>query len=76
MSQQTVTHTENYDYLYERLSNFYMIEVKGNYPNNQSLDEQGRPKYRYESRIEVIDLDEECEEDLIKGTGFASPSCT
>ena len=70
MSQQTVTHTENYDYLYERLSNFYMIEVKGNYPNNQSLDEQGRPKYRYESRIEVIDLDEECEEDLIKGTGF------
>ena len=61
---------ENYDYLYERLEHFYNIEVRGNYPNNVTLDEQGRPKYRYESRLELIDLDKECEQDLINGTGF------
>ena len=69
-SLSATTSVENYDYLYERLENFYKIEVRGNYPNNQSLDEFGRPKYRYESTLEIIDFDEECEEDLIKGTGF------
>lgn len=61
---------ENYDILYEKLKDFYTIEVRGNYPNNQTLDEKGRPKYRYESRLVIIDFDKECEEDLIKGTGF------
>lgn len=67
---QQVCHTENYDYLYEQLEARYQLEIRGNYPNNQSLDEFGRPKYRYESRIKVIDFDKECEEDLIRGTGF------
>ena len=62
--------TENYDYLYERLDSFYQMEVKGNYPNNQTLDEFGRPMYYYESKIDVIDFNKECEEDLIRGTGF------
>lgn len=62
--------TENYDYLYDRLEKFYQINVVGNYPNNQTLDEQGRPKYRYESKIVPIDFDQECREDLAKGTGF------
>lgn len=62
--------TENYDYLYERLGSFYQMEVKGNYPNNQTLDEFGRPMYYYESKIDVIDFNKECEEDLIRGTGF------
>lgn len=64
------TRTENYDYLYDRLEEHYQLNVVGNYPNNQTLDEYGRPKYRYESKISVIDFDKECEEDLIKGTGF------
>lgn len=66
----TCTTKENYDYLYERLEQFYNLEINGNYPNNQTLDEQGRPKYRYESKITVIDFDKACEEDLIKDTGF------
>ena len=62
--------SENYDYLYERLSKFYQLEVSGNYPNNQTLDEFGRPMYRYESGIEPIDFNQECEHDLIAGKGF------
>lgn len=61
---------ENYDYLYDKLEEFCQLNIKGTYPNNQSLDSEGRPKYRYETMLSVIDFNKECEEDLIKGTGF------
>ena len=70
LTQTDVRQGENYDYLYERLQKFYELNVVGNYPNNQTLDEQGRPKYRYESSIRVLNFDKACEDDLVKGKGF------
>ncbi len=69
---QYATHTrENYDYIYERLEQEIQLNVRGSYPNNAELDEEtGLPKYRYETRLVKIDFDQECEQDLIKGTGF------
>lgn len=62
---------ENYDYMYDKLEQSYELNIVGNYPYNQTLDPKTKkPLYRYETSIEVIDFDKECEEDLIKGTGF------
>lgn len=62
--------SENYDYLYEKLEEFYNVSVTGNYPFNIPLNENGQPLYRFESRIVPIDFDKECEDDIVKGTGF------
>ena len=66
LTQTNVQRGENYDYLYERLQKFYELNVVGNYPNNQTLDEQGRPKYRYESSIRVLNFDKACEDDKLR----------
>lgn len=62
--------SENYDYLYEKLEEFYNVSVTGNYPFNIPLNENGQPLYKFESRIVPIDFDKECEDDIVKGTGF------
>lgn len=64
------TETQNYDYLYEKLEEFYQIKVNGNYPFNIPLNENGQPKYKFESRIVPINFDEECKKDISKGKGF------
>ena len=61
--------SENYDYLYEKLEEFYNVSVTGNYPFNIPLNENGQPLYKFESRIVPIDFDKECEDDIVKGTG-------
>lgn len=67
----TTTNTsENYDYLYEKLEEFYQLNVNGNYPFNIPLNENGQPLYKFESWIRPINFDEECEKDIISGTGF------
>lgn len=63
--------TENYDFLFDKLSESYQLNVVGNYPYNQTLDPNtGLPLYQYETRLKVIDFDKECENDIIRGTGF------
>lgn len=62
--------SENYDYLYEKLEEFYNVSVTGNYPFNIPLNENGQPLYKFESRIVPIDFDKECKDDIVKGTGF------
>ena len=62
--------SNNYDYLYEKLEQFYQIKVTGNYPYNIPLNKNGQPKFRYETSIVPIDFDQECEFDIIHGTGF------
>ena len=44
----TTTNTsENYDYLYEKLEEFYQLNVNGNYPFNIPLNENGQPLYKF-----------------------------
>lgn len=62
--------SENYDYLYERLQEYYNVSVTGNYPFNIPLNKNGQPIYKFESRIVPIDFDETCKNDIIKGIGF------
>lgn len=62
--------TQNYDYLYEKLEEYYSITVNGNYPYNTKLDEKGRPKYEIVTECRLVDFDKKCEEDIIKGVGF------
>lgn len=64
--------SENYDYLYEKLEEFYNVSVTGNYPFNIPLNENGQPLYKFESRIVPIDFDKECEDDIVKVQGFIS----
>lgn len=56
--------------MYEKLEEFYNVSVTGNYPFNIPLNENGQPLYKFESRIVPIDFDKECEDDIVKGTGF------
>ena len=62
--------TENYDYLYEKLQEFYNLKINGNYPFNVPLNEKGQPLYKFETWITPINFDEECEKDIITGNGF------
>ena len=64
------TETQNYDYLYEKLEEFYQLKVNGNYPFNVPLNEKGQPLYKFESWITPIDFDKECVKDISKRTGF------
>ena len=65
-----MTDVHNYDYLYDKLEEYYKLSVKGNYPFDIPLNENGQPLYKFESRIVPINFDEECERDIIKGVGF------
>lgn len=64
------TENQNYDYLYEKLEEFYQLKINGNYPFNVPLNEKGQPLYKFESWITPIDFDEECVKDISKSTGF------
>ena len=64
------TETQNYDYLYEKLEEFYQLKINGNYPFNVPLNEKGQPLYKFESWITPIDFDKECVKDISKSTGF------
>ena len=58
-----------YDVLYEAIVKEHDLIVKATYPEIPR-DENGRPLYKYETSLEVIDFDEECKMDLIKNKGF------
>ncbi len=64
------TETQNYDFLYEKLEEFYQLKINGNYPFNVKLNDKGQPLYKFETWIEPIDFDKECMKDISKGTGF------
>ena len=58
-----------YDVLYEAIVKEHDLIVKATYPESPR-DENGRPLYKYETSLEVIDFDEECKMDLIRNKGF------
>lgn len=68
--EELQTSTGEYDVIYEKLQEFYKVNVKGIYPYNIPLNEDGNPIYRYESKLSIINFDEECKDDISKGVGF------
>lgn len=58
------------DYMYKEIEKGTTLTVAGVYPNGSEFNEQGLPKYRYETSLEVIDFDERCDLDIAKGIGF------
>lgn len=61
--------TEYYDELYDMLERERNLIIRAQYPESPR-DKDGNPLYRYETNLEVIDLDAECQKDLITGNGF------
>ena len=58
------------DYIYNELDKNIDLSITGLYPYTSELNEFGMPKYRYESKLEIIDFDEEFNYDICSGHGF------
>ena len=59
------------DYIYNEIKeSVTTLSVSGTYPYGSEFNEFGLPKYRYETSLEVIDFDKQCEIDINKGIGF------